>query len=173
MPRPRKSADQLRLEGTFRHDRHDGRADHDAAGPPLDPNNPPPGLTPRQVAIWRDLVMKASHGVLREADAPLVKMLTEVMDVRDTAARRVALEGPTAPAVEGGETLAASWRVMRDATTLATRLLMACGMTPAARLKVLDSAPERPAAPDPSDPWAVFPEPGAPAGKAQPKRPRH
>jgi P27 family predicted phage terminase small subunit len=145
----------------------------------LDPDAPPNGLTARQAAAWRRLLTKAPHGVLREGDEALAVLLVRMLDVNDAMAARVALEGPTYIGADGAEAPAPWWRIMRDTTTAAGRLLTACGLTPQSRLRVLEGAPEQPAAPDPDDPWQTFEigmrqaDARLKAEKTKPKRPRH
>lgn len=163
MGRNRTDAAMLRLSGAWRADRHTDRADHAQAGPPLDPNAPPPDLTPRQCAIWRRIIATAPPGLLRQADEALIATLAPVLDVRQEAAREVALTGTTGTGSTGQAVQSVHLKTLLDASRLAAALLTQAGLTPTSRLRVLsaEGAEEGAKAWDADDQWATFERPTA------------
>jgi|SRR6516165_1048977 phage terminase small subunit len=149
--RPPKSVTLHRLEGTFRHDRHDHRAHEPAAaGSPADAKAPH-WMLERQKRRWRQAVAEAPP-VLRNIDETLVTafvlhadVLVEVAKLHNKA-RLIDAEGN--PSVY--------LRVLRQHTEVLVALGNQLGFSPAARIRLGQPAVQPPTATEPDNPHARF-----------------
>lgn len=124
---PPKPAEELKLRGTFRADRH---ADRDkvpkAEGTPKKPRH----LKGEAAAHWRDVVpLLAGNGTAKQADTAALVALCETWALYRTCMELA--EGDPALAVDK------DWRIARNAYLAQWAALAAkCGLTPADRMRL-------------------------------------
>lgn len=156
MPRPRKTAAELRLAGTLRPDRHALRDRAPPGGAAIDHGTAPPAhLAPHVATVWRELVAKLPAGLVREADAVLLESLAEAVSLHRQCARSVAVEGPFCAGSEGQPVQHPASKTLISLAPSIARLCAELGLTPQARLRLADAMPPKDAA-EPDDPWAAF-----------------
>ena len=155
MPAHRKSAAALRLEGTFRGDRHKARANAPEAGGPL-PEDAPPHVAPPVAAIWREVARTIPPGLAGAADAAAVEVLVSALWSHREAARTLALEGIFAKGSMGQLVPHPALRIQTAAAATIAHVGAQLGLSPAARLRLADAMPDKPPEADPHDEWAIF-----------------
>lgn len=156
MPRARKSAAMLDLAGTLRRDRHAKRDRAPDGGASLSPHDAPRHLSPAVAVIWREVVEVMPPGLAGAADAALIETLCHALHSHREAARIIALEGVLGRGSEGQPVPHPALRVQTAAAPIILKACADLGMTPQARLRLSDAMPDKPAEPDPADPWAAF-----------------
>jgi phage terminase small subunit len=114
------------VEGTYREDRHGDRSTFDAMWP--GEPEPPPGLSPDQLAIWSTIAAEAPAGVLRSADTATLGQYVILTDTSRKLAMAWDQSGcdPTSP-------------IIRTMARLSQHLLLVetqLGFTPASRKRV-------------------------------------
>lgn len=174
MPTPRKSAAALRLEGSFRGDRHKARDLAPEGGAELLTEAPPAHLTARQCAIWHEVLAVLPAGLARLADRFIVAAYVQCLDAYREAMTSTAIEGSTARGSQGQPVPSAHFRVSMMALDRLHALGSRLGLDPQSRLRVADAMPDRPAEASEGDPWAIFEAKVAQASakaRAQPPKP--
>lgn len=129
MPRPPKSIEQHKLEGTYRADRHAKRLDLGNDAPP-----PPSDLTGAEAELWRHITDAIP---VAKVDALALRVLVESWRLY----RRAYDDFVASP----GRDERITWRSCQDAFLAVCRQF---GMTPVSRSQVKAEAPEV----DPDDP---------------------
>src|SRR5919202_2961857 len=139
MPRPRLSAAQKRLRGTYRADRSAPAAPSERLSrcPP-----PPATLTDAGTAEWKRLAPIAHRlGTLCAADLRAFELLCMTLATAAEAEATIRREGMTLPTGSGGTRAHPAIRIMEGSRAQAARLLIEFGLTPRARNAVEPAPP--------------------------------
>lgn len=145
---PRKADSLKELSGTTRRDRKTRR---DPTARLLKTPPPPSGLSHSAVATWRTLAgALTAAGVLTGLDLEMLRLLVQALATERDMATLIETEGVTIATGDGGRKAHPALRAGSEARTVAVRLMVQFGMSPASRQSV-DRAP---APPDPNSPWA-------------------
>lgn len=153
----RKSPAELRLQATYRKDRHQARDAAPDGGDALDyAATPPRHLAPHIAAIWREVVALIPPGLARHADALLIEALVGAVAMHREAARVLSIEGPSCTGSTGQPTQHWAWKTQAGAALIIARLSGELGLSPQSRLRLAEGiAPPQPKL-DPADVWASF-----------------
>ena len=147
-----------KLHGTL-HARHKrSRADEPMPEGDLG-RDPPPGLTPSQADGWRYAVDNMPAGVLKMVDRGLLLVWVEAEDRHRTA---MAMQAKLDASCElklliktlSGLVSSPYIRILDRAAKTMLRAVQELGFSPASRTRV--KAPPKPAAVDPTNPWAML-----------------
>jgi P27 family predicted phage terminase small subunit len=153
----RKSSAELRLQGSYRKDRHAPRDRAPAGGAEITSATPAPQhLSPAVAHVWREVVALLPDRLARQADALLLESLASALHMHREAARVLAVEGPSCTGSMGQATQHWAWKTQTQAALIVAKLCGELGLSPQARLRLADGPPAEHAAPDPSDPWSQF-----------------
>jgi P27 family predicted phage terminase small subunit len=162
-PRPTKL---LKLQGTWRHDRHEDRLEPQAPGD-LAREEPPAHLTEAQKARWRWALERAPANILRSIDREALTAFVVAADLVEqaNAAQQLLDRGKQLPFLtksdKGLPTLSPYVKLMLRAVPILLRAAAECGFTPTARagMKIDDGAGKSSAA---AERWALFDSLGKP-----------
>lgn len=101
----------------------------------------PPDLSSEAQAVWRRVVREFGHtGVIRGADADVMRIYCETVARYEKASRLLDASGPLIKGARGGELVKNPLhQIVRDNATLVRALAGELGLTPAARVGLHDA----------------------------------
>ena len=159
--RPPKPLALHRIEGTFRPERHNARAEAEPHAPGNLKDKPPPEwMTPAQRELWTEALLDAPLGVLRRIDWAVFANYIEVVDrhAQCIRAQQTLDRGKPVPFLlkgAGGYTLSPYFRAVNSLSLIMLKLQTELGFTPLSRARFQQREPDTVAPPDASG-WDNF-----------------